>query len=90
MGGPVVTAARAALQKGDITPVLRWVKPEAEPELKAVFYKTRAARKKGGAAREKPGTLPGKNPGRFPDFHSETRQVRLGGGRNRRCAVVGR
>ncbi len=52
MDGPVVTAARAVLQKGDITPVLRWVRPEAEPELRAAFDKCRAARARGGAAKD--------------------------------------
>jgi len=52
MDGPVVTAAKGALQKGDITPVLRWVKPEAEAELRTAFAKCRAARAKGGAAKE--------------------------------------
>jgi hypothetical protein len=28
--GPVVADARVALEKGDVTPILKWVKPEAE------------------------------------------------------------
>lgn len=45
--GPVVADARVALDKGDITPVLKWVKPAAEAEIKAAFARTLAARAKG-------------------------------------------
>ena len=40
MDGPVVTAAKAALEKGDVTPVLKWVKKEHEGEIRAAFEKT--------------------------------------------------
>lgn len=49
--GPVVAAARLALEKGEITPVLKWVKPAAEPEIKAIFASTLAVRGKGPEAR---------------------------------------
>jgi hypothetical protein len=52
LDGPVVSAARLALQKGDIQPVLKWVKPEAEAELRAAFTKTLAVRTAGGDARD--------------------------------------
>jgi hypothetical protein len=52
MDGPVVLAAKAALEKKDITPVLKWIKPEAEPEIKAAFSKTLEVSTKGAEARE--------------------------------------
>jgi hypothetical protein len=52
MDGPVVKDAQAALDKGDITPVLKWVKKDVEPELAAAFRKTIAVRKTGPAAKE--------------------------------------
>lgn len=33
--------------EGDITPVLKWVKPEAEPEIRAAFARALAVRQKG-------------------------------------------
>jgi hypothetical protein len=48
--GPVVAAAKVALAKGDVTPVLKWVKPEAESEIKAVFARALAVRGKGPEA----------------------------------------
>ena len=52
MDGPVVLAAKTALEKKDITPVLKWVKQDAEAEIKAAFTKTLAVRTKGPEARE--------------------------------------
>lgn len=52
MDGPVVLAAQAALKQGDVTPVLKWVKAEAEAEIKAAFTKTLAVRTMGPEARE--------------------------------------
>src|SRR5512140_296604 len=48
--GPVVAAAKVALAKGDITPVLKWVKPEAESEIRAAFSRALAVRGKGPEA----------------------------------------
>jgi hypothetical protein len=48
--GPVVAAAKVALAKADITPVLKWVKPEAESEIKAAFARVLAVRRKGPEA----------------------------------------
>ncbi|MDL2718004.1 MAG: DUF6448 family protein [Acidobacteriota bacterium] len=45
--GPVVADAKVALEKGDVTPVLKWVKPAAEAEIKAAFARALAARAKG-------------------------------------------
>jgi Family of unknown function (DUF6448) len=50
--GPVVMAAKKALEKGDVTPVLKWVKKENEAEIRALFKKTLAVRNKGPEARE--------------------------------------
>jgi len=36
MSGPVIPEARAALEKGDVTPILKWVKPDGEEEITAV------------------------------------------------------
>ena len=44
LDGPVVNAAREALEKGDITPLLVWVHPEAEGELRTVFADVQAIR----------------------------------------------
>ncbi len=52
MDGPVIVAAKAALQHNDIGPVLKWVKPDGEAEVKAAFAKTLAVRAKGPEARE--------------------------------------
>lgn len=52
LGGPVVKEARAALEKGDITSVLKWVKKDHEAELRAAFGKTMAVRAKGPKAKE--------------------------------------
>ena len=42
MNGPVVAAARIALQRGDVTPVLKWVKAGDEAELRESFRRTAA------------------------------------------------
>ncbi len=49
--GPVVADAKVALEKGDVTPVLKWVRPGAEAEIKAVFARAFAVRGKGPEAR---------------------------------------
>jgi len=43
--GPVVMTAKAALDKNDVTPVLKWVKEEHEEEIREVFKNTLAVRK---------------------------------------------
>ncbi len=52
LDGPVVATARAALEKGNITPVLKWVKGNDEKEIKEVFQKAFVARKASPEARE--------------------------------------
>src|SRR5512140_1359809 len=49
--GPVIAAAKVALEKGDVTPVLKWGKPAAEPEIRASFSRALAVRGKGPEAR---------------------------------------
>ena len=39
LDGPVVVTAKAALEKGDVKPVLKWVKGNDEREIKEVFQK---------------------------------------------------
>jgi hypothetical protein len=52
MSGPVVTDAKKALDTGNLTPVLKWIKTDAEPEIRAALDKTLAVRKTGLAARD--------------------------------------
>lgn len=52
LDGPVVITAKAALEKGDVTPVLKWVNKESEAEIRDAFKNTLAARKQGDAAKE--------------------------------------
>jgi len=52
MDGPVVVAAKKALDTKDLTPVLKWVKPDYEPEVRTTFAKALAVRMKGQEARE--------------------------------------
>ncbi len=52
MDGPVVNTARMALDKGDVKPVLKWVRKKDEEEIKKQFEKTLAARKQGKEAKE--------------------------------------
>lgn len=52
LAGPVVITAKAALEKGDVTPVLKWVKKENEKEIRDLFKKTLAVRKQSNEAKE--------------------------------------
>lgn len=52
MDGPVILAARAALEQKDITPVLKWVQKDDEGQIKAAFTRTLAVRAKGPEARD--------------------------------------
>jgi hypothetical protein len=52
LDGPVVAAARQALAAGDVTPVRKWVTPEAEPQIRDAFQRTLAVRGASGAARD--------------------------------------
>ena len=52
MGGPVIATAQTALETGDVTPVLKWVKPQYEQQIRTLFDKTLIVRKEGPEARE--------------------------------------
>ena len=52
LDGPVVSDARTALADGNVTPVLKWVKADDEPEIRKAFEKTLSVRKLDAGARE--------------------------------------
>jgi hypothetical protein len=52
LDGPVVKAARQALEKGNVDLVLVWVQKSGEPEIVAAFHKTLAVRKLSREAQE--------------------------------------
>ena len=52
LNGPVVKDARIALEKGDLKPVLKWLRAKDEKEVQAVFQKTLVVRTKGPKAKE--------------------------------------
>jgi hypothetical protein len=52
LGGPVIGAAKKALETGDVTPVLKWVRKDDEAEIKDMFARTLRVRKQGPEARE--------------------------------------
>jgi hypothetical protein len=51
LDGPVVRDARAALEAGDVTPVLKWVTADREAEIREAFEQTVAVRARGPEAR---------------------------------------
>lgn len=52
LDGPVIVEAKAALKRGDVTPLLKWVPKESEGEIRSVFSQVVAVRAKGTDARE--------------------------------------
>jgi hypothetical protein len=52
MGGPLISDAKIALETGTVTPVLKWLKPEHEIQVRALFAKTLKVRSQGSEARE--------------------------------------
>jgi len=52
LDGPVVIAAKQALAKGDVNPVLAWVKAEDEAQIRAAFARTLKVGALGPEARE--------------------------------------
>jgi len=51
LAGPVVETARVALEKGDVTPLFKWVRPAKEDDIQKAFAKTLAMRSKGADAK---------------------------------------
>lgn len=52
LDGPVVQTARMAFEKGDVTPLLKWVQAVDEKEIRVAFQKTLAVRAMGAEAKE--------------------------------------
>jgi hypothetical protein len=52
LDGPVIETARVALEEGDVTPLLKWVRPAKEGEIQEAFEKTLAIRSKGPDAKD--------------------------------------
>ena len=52
LDGPVVKAAIIALEKGDVAPLLKWVRAGEEKEIRDAFNKAIAVRAKGPEAKE--------------------------------------
>ena len=52
LDGPVVAAARQALETGNVKLVLIWVKKDDEPEITSSFQKALEVRKLGPAAKD--------------------------------------
>ena len=52
LDGPVLIEAKAALAKGDVTPLLKWVPTDHEAEIRTAFTQAVAVRKQGKAASE--------------------------------------
>jgi hypothetical protein len=52
LDGPVVTDAKAALRKGDVASVLKWVRPDDEKVIREAFAKTLKVRALGDDARD--------------------------------------
>lgn len=50
--GPVVTTAKLALKSGDVTPLLKWVRPQDEEQIRAAFARTLKVRTLGPEAQE--------------------------------------
>lgn len=52
LDGPVIKDARLALEKGDVTPVLKWVQQKDEAQVGKAFHQALAAKTKGGKDQE--------------------------------------
>lgn len=52
INGPIIPEAKAALEKNDVTPILKWVKQDNEAEIKDAFTKAVSVRAKGLEAKE--------------------------------------
>jgi hypothetical protein len=52
LDGPVVADAKAALERGDVLPVLKWVRKDDEAAVRAAFARTLKVRAIGAEARD--------------------------------------
>ncbi len=52
VGGPIIPEAKAALESGDVTPVLKWVRADDEATVRSAFARAAAVRGGGPAAME--------------------------------------
>lgn len=52
LSGPVVLDARTALEKKDVAPILKWIRPEDEAQIRAAFARTLAVRQLGPEAKD--------------------------------------
>ena len=52
LDGPVVATAKLALEKGEVTPVLKWVNKQSEKEVREAFASTVTVRSQGEDARK--------------------------------------
>lgn len=52
LSGPLIPEARLALEKGDVTPLLKWIKKDNEAEVQTAFSKAVVVRAKGAEAKE--------------------------------------
>lgn len=52
LDGPVIQDARIALEKNDVTPILKWVREKDEAKIRSAFREAVAAAKKGAKAKE--------------------------------------
>lgn len=52
MDGPVITEAIAAIDAGDVTPILKWIPASDEAEIRALFDKTQTVRQLGDEAQQ--------------------------------------
>lgn len=50
--GPIIPVAQEALNTGDLQPLLKWVEPEHEAEIKEAFERARSVAKDAPAAKE--------------------------------------
>jgi len=52
LDGPVVATARTALESGDVTPLLKWIRADEEDGIKTAFKKTLEVRGLGSKAKD--------------------------------------
>ncbi len=50
--GPIIPEAKVALEKGDVTPILKWIRKDNEAEIRAAFTKAVEVRAEGPKAKE--------------------------------------